>query len=183
MRHKYFQNKGWRGGFAGFAAGMALVSLTAQPLHAAAANSPEALSISFSLPEIQTGQYQRPYTAVWVEDASGKAVKTLAVWHGDKKWLKDLRRWWRKTGRYQDGDIDGATGATKGPGQYSLSWDGTDSAGKPVAEGEYQLVLEASREHGSRTLLKQKFMLPDSSKTYRIKAGKELGPATIEQAD
>lgn len=183
MTHKGFQNKGWRAGFTGIVAGISLLSLTAQPLQAAEANSPEALSITLSLPEIQTGQYQRPYTAVWVEDASGKAVKTLAVWHGDKKWLKDLRRWWRKTGRYQDGDIDGATGATKGPGQYSLSWDGTDSTGNPVAEGEYQLVLEASREHGSRSLLKQKFTLPDSNKTYRIKAGKELGPVSIEKAD
>ena len=183
MRHKHFQPKGWRVGFAGLVAGISLLSLIAQPLYAAEANNPEALSITFSLPEIHTGQYQRPYTAVWVEDASGKAVKTLAVWHGDKKWLKDLRRWWRKTGRYQEGDIDGATGATKGPGQYSLSWDGTDSTGQPVTENEYLLVLEASREHGSRSLLKQKFTLPDSSKTYRIKAGKELGPATIEQAD
>lgn len=183
MTHKGFQNKGWRAGFAGIVAGISLLSLTSQPLQAAEANGSEALSITFSLPEIQTGQYQRPYTAVWVEDASGKAVKTLAVWHGDKKWLKDLRRWWRKTGRYQDGDIDGATGATKGPGQYSLSWDGTDSTGKPVAKGQYQLVLEASREHGSRSLMKQKFTLPDSNKIYRIKAGKELGPVSIEQAD
>ncbi|WP_417597531.1 DUF2271 domain-containing protein [Oceanospirillum sp.] len=162
---------------AGLAAGACLLAVLAQPAQAQG----DTLQISFSLPEIKTGQYQRPYTAVWVETSRGKAVKTLAVWHGDKKWLKDLRRWWRKTGRYQEGDIDGATGATRGPGDYQIVWDGTDSKGNSVVPGEYQLVLEASREHGSRSLMKQKFTLPDTDAHYRIKAGKELGAVEIAQ--
>jgi len=147
------------------------------------------LDITFTLPEIATGQYQRPYVAVWIENSKGKSVKTLAVWHGDKKWLKDLRRWWRKAGRYIESSSapadkalsDSFTGATRSPGCYSLSWDGLDDAGQPLADGDYQLVLEAAREHGSRTLLKQKFKLPDTNTRFRIKAGKELGPVDIVQ--
>lgn len=138
------------------------------------------VEIQFTLPVIETGQYQRPYVAVWVEDNQGKIVKTLTVWHEDKKWLKDLRRWWRKTGRYQEEDLDAVTGATKAPGRFTLSWDGKDYQGNPVKAGQYQLCFEASREHGDRSLLKQKFNLPDQSKTYRIKAGSELGPVEIK---
>ena len=188
MTHARFQNKELQIGTAGLLAAFSLLAVLSQPVGAAQSGSLEAekkgaevLQVTFSLPEIQTGQYQRPYTAVWVEDSAGKAVKTLAVWHGDKKWLKDLRRWWRKTGRYQEGDIDGATGATKGPGDYQLRWDGTDSSGQSVATGRYYLVLEASREHGSRSLVKQAFTLPDKAKNYRIKASDELGVVRIAQ--
>lgn len=140
----------------------------------------KSVEMQFTLPVIESGQYQRPYVAVWVEDSKGKAVKTLSVWHEDKKWLKDLRRWWRKTGRYQKEDLDAVTGATKAPGSFTLSWDGKDYQGNPVKSGQYQLCFEASREHGDRTLLKQKFTLPDQGKEYQIKAGSELGPVEIK---
>lgn len=137
------------------------------------------VEMEFTLPVIQTGQYQRPYVAVWVETSKGKAVKTLAIWHEDKKWLKDLRRWWRKAGRYQKENLDAVTGATKAPGQFTLLWDGKDHKGVSLPAGEYQLCFEASREHGSRTLLKQKFQLPASGQSYQLKAGTELGPVVI----
>lgn len=146
-----------------------------------ASSDQKALNIEFTLPEIASGQYQRPYVAVWVENEKGKAVKTLAVWHEDKKWLKDLRRWWRKSGRYQKEDLDGISGATRAPGTFTLNWDGTDMSGQAVKPGKYTLRLEAAREHGSRTQLKQGFILPDGQQTYRIKAGKELGPVVVQQ--
>ncbi|MCP4863349.1 MAG: DUF2271 domain-containing protein [Alteromonas sp.] len=44
----------------------------------------------------------RPYAAILV--ASNKASGTLALFHSDSqlknKWLVDIRRWWRKAGRY-----------------------------------------------------------------------------------
>jgi len=143
--------------------------------HAAAS---DAVSIEFDIPQQQGGQYQRPYVAVWIE-SRGKAVRTLAIWKKEDDWLKDLRRWWRKTGRYDHADIDAATGATRAPGHYQISWDGLDRDGNQMPEGQYLIGLEAAREHGNRTLMKQKFTLNNSPQRYTLPAGKEIGQVTI----
>jgi hypothetical protein len=141
----------------------------------------ETVEIEFQLPQLNTSQYQRPFVAIWVEQKGQRqAVKTISVWFDDKKWLKDIRRWWRKAGRY-DQAVDGVTGATKPPGTYAQVWDGKDTQGQPLPAGEYTLYLEAVREHGNRTLLKQKIILgANEAQTYTLKAGDELGVVRIQ---
>lgn len=141
------------------------------------------VSISFELPQIAVAKYQRPFVAVWVEEkGQRKALDTVGVWYDDKKWLKDIRRWWRKAGRY-DQELDGVTGATKPPGSYELIWDGKDKQGNEVS-GEVTLYLEAVREHGNRTLLKQKINLGSGAKqSYELTAGDEIGPVRILVGD
>ena len=141
------------------------------------------VSISFELPQISVAKYQRPFVAVWVEQkGQRKALDTVGVWYDDKKWLKDIRRWWRKAGRY-DQELDGVTGATKPPGSYELIWDGKDKQGNEVS-GEVTLYLEAVREHGNRTLLKQKINLGSGAKqSYELTAGDEIGPVRILVGD
>lgn len=137
------------------------------------------VSIELELPAIGSGQYKRPYVAVWVEKSGERrALTTVAVWHEDKKWLKDIRRWWRKAGRYKP-DVDGVTGATRPPGSYQLQWQAQGAEGQALS-GEYLILLEASREHGNRTLLKQVVTLGSGAQEYRIPAGDELGPVTIK---
>ncbi|MGB0734015.1 MAG: DUF2271 domain-containing protein [Pontibacterium sp.] len=141
----------------------------------------DTVDIDVTLPEISTSQYKRPFLAVWVE-AKGQreAQKTITVLFDDKKWLKDIRRWWRKGGRYNH-DVDGVTGATKPPGVYRFTWDGRNQQGDKVPAGEYTLYVEAVREHGDRTLLKQRIVLgADTAQTYEVKAGDEVGPVTIK---
>lgn len=146
---------------------------------ALASNSVE---IALEIPKQQDGQYQRPYVAVWVE-SGGKAIRTLALWKKEDDWLKDLRRWWRKAGRYSHTDIDAATGATRAPGQYRLRWDGRDRNGDMLPPGDYLIALEAAREHGNRTLYKQKISLNNSPQRYTLPAGKELGQVTVTVGD
>ncbi|WP_286238874.1 DUF2271 domain-containing protein [Neptuniibacter halophilus] len=137
------------------------------------------VQIDFTLPQLQVAKYQRPFLAVWVErKGERRAVGTVSVWYDDKKWLKDIRRWWRKDGRYQS-ELDGVSGATRPPGDYQLIWHGEDQQGQALPDGEYTLYLEAVREHGDHTLLKQKFTLGQSAQTYRLDAGEELGPVVI----
>ena len=140
----------------------------------------ETVTIDMQLPALNTSKYQRPFVAVWVEQKGQRqAVKTVSVWFDDKKWLKDIRRWWRKAGRY-DQAVDAVTGATKPPGKYQLQWDGTDLHGNALPAGEYTLYLEAVREHGNRTLLKQKVTLGAGKvQEYTLTAGDELGPVSI----
>ena len=42
------------------------------------------LSVNVEIPRINAAEYHRPYVAVWVEDADGKAAADLAVWYQDK---------------------------------------------------------------------------------------------------
>ena len=142
----------------------------------------ETVNVELQLPVIKSGQYKRPYVAVWVErQGDRRALSTLAIWYEDKKWLKDIRRWWRKAGRYDKG-VDAVTGATRPPGSYRLSWDGKDNEGKALL-GDFLLCLEAVREHGNRTLFKQKIRLGDKAQHYTIAAGKELGLVHIKVGD
>jgi len=135
--------------------------------------------IQLEIPKLVTAKYQRPFVAVWVEQKGQRqAVKTISVWFDDKKWLKDIRRWWRKAGRYGQA-VDGVTGASRAPGTHAVHWDGTDNQGKTLPAGEYTIYLEAVREHGDRTLLKQKVTLGAGVKTYQLDAGAELGPVSI----
>jgi len=137
------------------------------------------LEISLQLPKQSEGQYHRPYVAVWVEDSSEKSVRLLEIWREKPDWIKDLRRFWRKTGRSDQPLVDARTGATKGPGQYQLRWDGKDDQGAAVPVGTYQLVIEAAREHGGRQLLKQKFNWDGQAIALSVAAGQEIGQVQI----
>lgn len=138
--------------------------------------------VSFSVPEFSDGPKQRPYVAIWLEKRGQKqAIRTFEVWYEDKKWLKDLRRWWRKSGRYQE-DIDAITSATKPPGTYTHKY----TFPKELLEsgGKYTLYIEAVREHGNRTLLKQPIDLSNPlPQSFELEAGKEIGPINIRLGD
>lgn len=113
------------------------------------------LTLHVEIPEIDVDPYFRPYIAVWLETSRREPIETLALWYqlpsetateDGRKWLKDLRQWWRKIGR-QDGDaLDGVTGATRKPGDYRIAWDYSK-----LVVGEYFMHIEASREEGGRS--------------------------------
>ncbi|GAA0812576.1 DUF2271 domain-containing protein [Colwellia asteriadis] len=131
------------------------------------------ITVDFSLPEFSTQDYNKPYVAIWTE-AQGKN-DTLLLWHLTKrdedKWLVDIRRWWRKVGRYGDLPADGVTGATKGPGEYSVTLD----IGELTA---FNLMIEVVREDGGRSLLRQKINSQKNQK-YTLEADAEIGNVTI----
>lgn len=132
------------------------------------------LEVSFELPNFDTANYHKPYVAIWLE--SKEQNQTLMLWHMKKskkdKWLKDIRRWWRKQGRY--GDIpDGVTGATKGPGDYQQTFE------LPELE-KFKLYIEVVREDGARSLLKQKIELTGKPQQFNLKADKEIGPVVLK---
>ncbi len=131
------------------------------------------MELSFELPSFSTANYHNPYVAIWLE--SDEKKQTLLLWHLKKgrkdKWLVDIRRWWRKQGRY-DEVPDGVTGATKGPNHYKEKFD---------IEGvnQFNLFIEVVREDGGRSLLKQAIDFKDKQTEYKLVADKEIGPVTI----
>lgn len=150
-----------------------LVCLSA--LFFCATSTAEQAEIKLELPQIKTSQYHRPYVAVWVENEQQQPVKLIALWVQKPDWLKDLRRFWRKIGRSNTALVDAVSGATQKPGNYTLHWDGKDDAGVPLAPGKYSLLVEAAREQGGRTLVKQAFDWPSANAVIELAAEGELG--------
>lgn len=160
----------------------ALIALSLLPTFSMAQSLPESakLDVQFELPKIDTTMYARPYVAVWVEDSSRKSVKTIELWVGKDEWLKDLRSWWRKVGRYDRELVDAVTSATRPAGQYRFVWDGKSDNGEKLKQGEYTIHIEVVREHGGRNYLRQKVMLGSDNVSYQLKPTEETGEITLD---
>ena len=146
------------------------------------------MQVKVEIPELNVAEYHRPYVAVYVEGADGKAAANLAVWyqntdtkegHGTK-WLPDLRQWWRKSGRSLDLPIDGVTGPTRPAGVQTLDFAGNSPQLSGLAPGSYTLVVEAAREVGGRELLKVPFTWPaTAAQNGKAQGATELGQVTL----
>lgn len=160
----------------------ALIALSLIPTFSMAESLPDAakLDVQFELPKIDTTMYARPYVAVWVEDSSRKSVKTIELWVGKDEWLKDLRSWWRKVGRYDRELVDAVTSATRPAGQYRFVWDGTSDNGERLEQGEYTIHIEVVREHGGRNYLRHKVTLGNENASYQLTPTEETGVITLD---
>ena len=144
------------------------------------------IEVSLEIPRLKVIEYHRPYVAVWLEREDESVAANLAVWYGTKdndgrKWLADLRQWWRRSGRRQSLPIDAVTGATRSAGAYRLQFvSGTKPLGTP-APGRYNLVVEAVREMGNRELVRVPLQWPVSSPTHLEGRGSsEIGNVTLD---
>ncbi len=136
--------------------------------------------LSIEIPKISTSEYHAPYLATWVETADRQTVLATSLWYDDQeKWLKDIRQWWRKTGRSQAKPYDGVTGATRRPGMHKLVLKSQEIAASLVP-GEYVMMVEAAREVGGREVLSLPFSWPiKTNTTVKVHGEKELGTVTL----
>lgn len=123
------------------------------------------VDLSITLPRLNVAEYHAPYVAVWVEDERRQATQ-VAVWYDvalpngeGQEWLKDMRQWWRRGGRALSMPVDGLSGATKGPGQHTISTQLSDALAE-LPDGNYTIMVEASREVGGREVLQLPITLP-----------------------
>ncbi|WP_245907127.1 DUF2271 domain-containing protein [Photobacterium sanctipauli] len=137
------------------------------------------MEVEFTLPKIETSMYARPYVAVWIEDAKRKPIRTVQLWVGKDEWLKDLRSWWRKVGRYDRELVDAVTSATRPAGEYRFVWDGLNDDGERVEQGDYTFYAEVVREHGGRNYLRQKMTLGEEAVTYELAPTEETGSISL----
>lgn len=122
------------------------------------------------------GVARNPYIAVWVEDAEGALLQTIAVWHlqgGQDRWLAELRRWYQLSG----GDDTGSS-ATRPAGSHNLFWDLGSGSGR-LHQGRYWVCIEASREHGPYSLIREEIELGDQALTHGFTPVGELTSATL----
>jgi hypothetical protein len=160
-----------------------LAPLAASMLFAAPALA-AGLDLSIEIPRLSVSEYHRPYVAVWIERADSTVAGTLAVWYDVRikgnaaegegtKWLKDIRQWWRRTGRELSVPIDGVTGATKPVGQHALRFTEGTAPMPQLAPGAYKLVVEAAREGGGREVVSLPFQWPPAKAEQPSAVGKE----------
>jgi hypothetical protein len=148
------------------------------------------INVKVTIPQINTAEYHRPYVAIWIEKPDQSVQNNLAVWYSQKKtdkgeqsdkWLKDLRQWWRKSGREQSLPMDGITGATKAVGEHAISFVEGKAALANLPAGQYNIAVEAAREKGGREVVRVPFTWPVKKVEQAKASGKdELGTIAVE---
>ena len=146
------------------------------------------MKVNIEIPRLNVAEYHRPYVAVWLEKPDQSFVGNIAVWYDLKqkgnegtKWLKDMRQWWRKSGRELAMPVDGLSSATRAPGEHSIAvaLDKAPMQGLPA--GEYHVVIEAAREVGGREILRLPFQWPiQAAANPKVKGENELGSVGLE---
>lgn len=163
------------------------VLTTLTPLLFGTAAAAGDVTLTIEIPRLEVAEYHRPYIAAWVEKADKTVASNLAVLYdvgqGDAKgetWLKDLRQWWRKSGRSMKMPVDGVSGPTKPAGKHTFNIPADKAALAALTEGEYTLVVEASREVGGREMLRLPFKWDGKTAvSAEIKGETELGKVQI----
>ncbi len=145
------------------------------------------MNVKVEVPRLSVAEYHKPYVAFWVEKPDQTFVQNLSVWYdikkkdnGGTKWLKDVRQWWRKSGRDLQMPVDGVSGATRAPGEHTMTF-GSKAGLDKLPAGDYILVAEASREAGGREVVRVPFAWPPkSAKATQAKGDHELGAVAVE---
>lgn len=138
------------------------------------------IKIRFSLPKLEVAEYRKPFVSIWVEDSNRKPVKNLLLLGQNERWMQENRHWWRIQGRTTPELLEGFARPTRRPGEYQLTWDGRDDFGRLLAEGQYSLYVEASREHGDHERLGLKFELNGTAQQVTKEGKKELTQVEIK---
>jgi hypothetical protein len=121
------------------------------------------LEVAFEINNPGGFRYNRPYIAVWLENAAGKPVRTLGLWYQTgrgERWLEHLTRWFDAEASRKSTDGGDLTvtisGPTREPGKYKLVWDGKNDKKALVDQGEYFICIESAREHGPYQLIRER---------------------------
>ncbi len=162
--------------------------LSSLPAIAATASGSGHLTATIEIPQLNVAEYHRPYVAAWIESESRQVVADVSVWYDTEMkdregetWLKDLRQWWRKSGRSLEMPVDGVSGPTRPVGTHEITADLSKLSDSNLQEGDYYFVVEASREVGGREMLRIPFSWNKSRTVDASLSGeRELGKITLK---
>ncbi len=168
-------------------------STTTAPAHtadngAAAVAPGQDLVIAFTYQQLPGGKNVPPYIAVWIEDAAGSLVETVALWYQQfgrgERWLPDLRRWFGvDQQRIAEGGSDvvaAVSGPTRQPGSFQVAWAGRVGGGATAPAGTYHICIESARERGPYSLVRQSVELNGSSIQIELASDNELVEASVK---
>lgn len=145
-----------------------LINATAQQTTAQTA-----AEVSFTFTR-QSGHATNQF-AIWIEDSQGRHIKTLNVTRFTARggWSRrpdSIPIWVKQSGvaemtRVQ---IDAVSNATPRTGTLIFTWDGTNSRGTSVPDGEYLLVLEGTLRWENRVIYHSPIVLGQGATTAEI---------------
>lgn len=132
------------------------------------------------------GKIESPYVAIWVENADGELLETVALFYQQRRrgarWLDHLDRWFTGDAiRIAAGGTDVAatiSSATRPPGEYTVVWDGTIN-GEPALAGTYSIWIESAREEGPVSLTSTTITLDGSLAPTQLPDDGELSLVSV----
>ena len=162
---------------------------TTQPVERVFTDSPAvagSMVISFTYTHGPVGKVEPPYVAVWVENAQGELLHTIALFFEQTRrggrWLDHLDNWYAgDVERINAGGADTArtiSSATRPPGDYAVMWDGF-AQGVQLPQGDYFIAIEAAREDGPYSLIREPFQLTGALAQTQLPDDSELSGATV----
>lgn len=109
-------------------------------------------TLSVSVATSSTGRNFAPRNilAIWIEDSSGKFVKTLLAYANTRK--THLNTWEASTTTAGSAfnTVDAITGATQSShATRTCSWNGTNYSGKLVPDGDYKIRMELTDKNAT----------------------------------
>lgn len=144
--------------------------------------------VTFTYQQGSGGKNVAPYTAVWLEDVDGLLVHTIALWREQDrkgaKYLPELKRWFSVNETQPDGveAVDVVAGPTRFPGQYTVTWSGESDLTGVAAAGNYFVCIEASREDGPYSLIREPVTLIGQPVDQSLPDNSELIGASVSIA-
>lgn len=145
----------------------------------AASNWPAGYRVKITLPLTPGRAAKRPYVAVWVEDASGRLVRSIALWGNKYKYYADLSTAWSLT-RGDQKPFHSVTRATRPAGKYELVWDGLDNDNRPVPKGTYLITVETNQERGTYAKQAGTVVLGDMPASITLPATANFDPVVVQ---
>ncbi len=124
----------------------------------------------------------RPYIAIWVEDADHQIVRTLSLLGTESNYRSDLIAWRRASAGTSPALLKAVTRATRPNGLYPVTWDGTDNRDRPVPQGTYALCIEIDHERGHHITAKTAITCDDRPHVLEFAPTAESGASKIEYA-
>lgn len=144
--------------------------------------------VAFTYQQAPGGKNLAPYTAVWLEDADGSLVHTVALWRQQDpkgaKYLPELKRWFSVNETQPDGidAVDVVASPTRFPGQFAVTWAGESDLTGVAAAGPYFICIEASREDGPYSLIREQIPLTGQPIEQTLPDSSEIVDASVSIA-
>jgi len=129
---------------------MILISIFVFIMNVSQAQTKGTLSVSVKTSSTGGNYSPRNILAIWVEDSSGKFVKTLLAYAEKRK--THLNTWEASTNASGSmyNAVDAITGATQSShATRTCSWDGTDYNKKIVPDGDYKIRMELTDKNAT----------------------------------
>ena len=109
----------------------------------------------------------RNIIAIWVEDNSGKFIKTLLAYANTRR--THLNNWETTTTTAGSAfnTVDAVSGATQSNhGTRTCSWNSTDFSGKQVPDGDYKLKMELTDKNSTGNIATFNFTKGSATQKY-----------------